>query len=232
MSGRNIPYIVGAFMITPLILWIGLWAFVLPGPKYGTDVPLTMALGLVSLPLVAWFYLASLGMVANSIEGADSHGSASNPLVRRLVAALPAITLLLGVLTVPLLLVTGGAWFLTPIPLAVAVIIAWAIRKGEQARALDARAAMGEHTHMLPGAIAAAKAVARALGRLLFAIPLVGPLLREGLTGSNEDQGFFALTLLLAAILAVFLFGYPALIASALTATLLAFAFITFTIFG
>ncbi len=232
MSARNLPYLVGAFMLVPLVLWIGLWAFVLPGPKYGTELPLAVALGLVSLPLVTWFYLASLGMVANSIEDANAYEEARHPLVRRMVAVLPGAALSIGLVSLPALLWVGEAWYLTPVPLLVATAIAWAIRKGEAARLLDQRSAKGERVQMLPLLAAIAKGGAQFAGKLLFLLPVIGPWLREGLCGSNRDKGYFALTLLLGAILAVMIFGYPALIVTALTATLLAFVFITFTVLG
>lgn len=232
MPARNLPYLVGAFMLIPLLLWMVLWAFVLPGPKHGTELPLAVALGVVSLPLVAWFYLASLGMLANSIENANAYAAARQPLVRRLVAALPAVALGLGLLSLPALVWAGEPWYLTPVPLLVAAAIAWAIRKGEAARLLDKRSANGERVQMLPVLTAGAKQSAAIAGKLVFRLPLFGPWLREGITGSNRDKAYFALTLLLAAVLAVMIFGYPALIATALTATLLAFVFITFTILG
>ncbi|MEQ8653387.1 MAG: hypothetical protein RIC87_13065 [Kiloniellales bacterium] len=232
MSARNLPYLVGAFMLIPLVLWMGLWAFVLPGPNHGTELPLAVALGVVSLPLVAWFYLASLSMLANSIENANAYGEARHPLVRKLVASLPAAALLLGALSLPVLALAGEPLYLTPVPLLVAAAIAWAIPKGEAARLLDQRSANGERVEMLPVITASAKQGFAVAGRLLFRLPVLGPWLREGLAGSNRDKGYFALTLLLGAVLAVMIFGYPALIASALTATLLAFVFITFTILG
>ncbi|GAB5471265.1 MAG: hypothetical protein Kilf2KO_42950 [Rhodospirillales bacterium] len=224
MRARHIPFLVGGFMILPLVMWLGLWIFALPGPKHGVDLPLTLAMGLVSLPLVAWFYMATLGMLSNSIAGRSEFHEARSWNAHRFIAALPIGTLVLGLATLPAMIAVGKAWYLVPVPFLISITIAWAIRAGERGRTQDLRVA-NRKARSAPPRLALARPASLLL-RLLYSLPLIGPLLREGIAGSNSDRGFFALTLLLAAITAVFLFGYPALIATALTATLVAFGFI------
>ena len=46
---KYVPYGVGAFMLTPLLLWAGLWVFAFEGPKTGFEDPVTVAMIGVSL---------------------------------------------------------------------------------------------------------------------------------------------------------------------------------------
>jgi len=231
MQGRHIPYLVGGFMLVPLVLWLGLWAFAFPGPKLGLDAPVTLAMGVVSLPLAAWFYLATLGMFANSVRGTSEFALPQERPVGRLIQLLPATALVLGAGSFVVLAMLGSPLLEAAVPFAIGLAIAWAIRFGERARGDDARVALGG-ARSRSGALAALRSVAGLGIRLVYAVPVVGWMAREAAEGGAEDKFYFLLTLVLGAILAVAFFGYPVLIALALSATVLAFVFILMATLG
>ncbi|MEM6665001.1 MAG: hypothetical protein AAF638_01220 [Pseudomonadota bacterium] len=227
MRARHIPYLVGGFMLTPLVLWLGLWAFVFQGPKVGLDVPLSLSMGIVSLPLVAWFFMCTLGMLSQSIDGGDEFALPRTANVRRLLEALPGIAVFLGVVSLPLLLTVGVAWYLTPAPLVMGLLIAITIRAGEMARATD-RTGQGPLVPAVPVEAlgVAVKFAGGLLMKAIFAIPLIGWMLREAVYGTDKDRGWFILNVLMTVVLAVAFFGYPALIIAALAATATAFVMV------
>ncbi|MEO1190747.1 MAG: hypothetical protein AAFY02_03265 [Pseudomonadota bacterium] len=227
MSARHLPFLIGGFMMVPFVLWLALWLFVLPGPKHGTDLPLTLAMGFVSLPLVAWFLLSSLSMLANSVAGRNEFKRARIWWADKVITLLPRAALLLGFASLPYLAFNETAWFKVPIPFLISMAIAWAIRSGERDRAIDMRSAKGRRLRpVVPAVKAQFVWLGRVLMGLAFKLPILGEMLREGVQGSSRDRGYFFLTLILLAVAAVYFFGYPALITVALGGTLMGFAFI------
>jgi hypothetical protein len=105
---RHLPYVIGLFMATPLVLWAVLWGFAFPGPKAGFDSAGPLAMLAVSVPLVVYFLLANLGMMANSMAG---HTETERPLgrgARRLARVLPVAAGLGGATAVALVVAAGA----------------------------------------------------------------------------------------------------------------------------
>lgn len=132
-----LPYAIGAFMGLPFVLWIVLWLFVFPGEKSGFDSELTTVLLAVSAPLVLWFFFCSLGFIANSMAGANEFDRPRAPLITLTIAILPQATLCLGIAGGLYMLSLEAAWYAIAAPLALGVLIASSIYKGEQARHAD-----------------------------------------------------------------------------------------------
>ena len=226
MRERHIPYIVGGFMLLPYGFWLIAWALFLPGPKYGFDQPLSTALFAVTVPLVAWFFLANLGSMSNSIAGGDALQQPATRWVRWVLAKLPATAVLIGGACVPYLLASGEPPLMAPLPLLMAVVVAWAIRRGEAARKHEAAGATRAASPARPSRGGAVASFGRAALAVMFRLPVVGRVLREAIHGKDEDRMFFALNLALLAVLLVLVFGVQALFLLALASVPIAFLFI------
>ena len=226
MRGRHVPYLVGGFMLLPFGIWLVAWAVFFPGPKHGFDGPMAVAMLVVSLPLVAWFFLANLGHMANSIAGADAFERPTTGWVRWVVARLPAAALLIGLATIPALIAVGKPSYLIPLPGAVALLVAWAIIRGEAARKADAersRSGQDEDAQTMSGLVAD---FGRRALRVAYHVPVVGWMVREAVEGSDRDRLFFALNLALAVALAIAFFGLQAVFFLALALVPVAFVLI------
>ena len=216
MRARHIPYVVGGFMLLPYAFWLIAWAVFLPGPKHGFDGPIATAMLAVSVPLVAWFFLANLGFVSNSIDGGDVFERPVTRWVRWLLAKLPLAALLIGAACVPLLLAFGKppAWIVLPV--AMALLVAWAIRRGEAAREHEVRGGSGTAAvaTLRPGAALAW--LGRAAIGGLYRVPVLGWMLREVVEGSDEDATYFSINLALFLLVIVLLFGFQVMFVVAL----------------
>jgi hypothetical protein len=229
---RHLPYVIGLFMLLPFAVWLGLDLTILPGSTRNLDLPLVAALTAVCLPLLAWFFLVNLGFLANSMSGACEFERPQNPAVRLTIAALPWISLLGSLASVPLLAAEGLATPLLALPPIVGALIFFAIRFGEKARTQDrhrlrAKAAQVEQTpraHHKTSRGEGLKALGSTALTALYAVPVVGWLLKDAVNGRASAKAFFALNcaLLLAAGVAVF--GYPVLIVAALALVPVVFA--------
>jgi len=91
MMARAIPFVVAAFMLTPLLLWALLWAAGMRGAKSGFDGPEAVVLLLASLPLAGVFWVRNLREMGDSLGPASRLG-----LARLLTVLLPALILLIG----------------------------------------------------------------------------------------------------------------------------------------
>lgn len=88
---RVIPFAVAGFMLTPLLLWAGLWAAGLRGPQPGFDGPEAVVLLVASLPLAGLFWIRNLREMGDAL-GAESRLR----LARLLTVLLPVGILLIG----------------------------------------------------------------------------------------------------------------------------------------
>ena len=221
MSARHIPLYVGGFMLLPYLIWLVLWTFVFPGPKQGIDSPLSLSMFAVSAPLVVWFFLSNLGQLSNSIDGHSEFHVPRTSLARRLLPALAPAALMIGLASLPILLLLEQSPVLTPLPLLLSLLIAWAIRAGEAAREADHRSAYrddrlsnGAATDASLPAATAARVALRQVGRLLLRgvlmIPGIGHLLRDALRGGPSAWGYLGLNVALVAALSILIFGLPA----------------------
>lgn len=174
MHGRHIPYLVGGFMLLPYGFWLIAWAFFLPGPKAGFNVPMSMAMFAVTVPLVAWFFLANLSFMANSIAGADPFQRPATRWVRWTVAKLPAATLLIGVATLPYLLASEAPLPLALLPLLVALLVSWAIDRGEAAREREARRGERTAAQARPRAVETLTGLGRFVLQAVYRVPVIG----------------------------------------------------------
>ncbi len=219
MRARYVPYYVGGFMLLPYAIWLVLWATVIPGPKHGFYQPMSMAMFAVSIPLVAWFFLSNLGFLSNSIAGGNAFRRPQGRWVRWTLDGLPSAALLIGCACVPYLLAAGEPLALAPLPALMGLGIAWAIRRGEAARAHDGSPPDAAGGTRALGAQAAGPGLGRTAMNAVFLLPVVGWMLREAVRGSEEDQKFFALNLSLGAVLVALLFGIQGLFVVALALT-------------
>jgi hypothetical protein len=88
---RAVPFLIAGFMLTPFLVWGGLFAAGLRGPKQGLDGPEAVVLLLASLPLAGLFWIRNLREMGDALA-ADSRLR----LARVLTAALPVAVLLIG----------------------------------------------------------------------------------------------------------------------------------------
>lgn len=223
MQGRHIPYLVGGFMLLPFGFWLIAWAFFLPGPKQGFDVPMSLAMFAVTVPLVAWFFLANLSFMSNSIAGTDPFERPATGWVRWTVSKLPVATLLIGAATVPYLLIAEAPLSMTPLPLLLAFLVAWAIGRGEAAREREAQRSPQRVAPAQPRRLESLASLGRLCLAAAYRVPVIGWMFRELVHGNDEDRTFFALNLGLIALLLLFAYGFPALFVFALALVPVAF---------
>ncbi len=237
---RFVPYAVGLFMLTPIIVWFALWLFAFPGIKSGFDVPLALSLFAVSVPLVVTFLITNIAFIANSMAGSNEFGPPAWTPARRLLAAQPAAAVVIGAATVPYLTSVGEPWYLAAVPLVTGIGFALAIRLSIARQAGGAeRRAMPEAAQRprRPAAAspapqatahAAPQTVARAAPRrpILNRIPVLGRFVRELVEDYAQERTFFALNLGLLWLGAAVLFGLPVIFYTALVLVPVAFALI------
>ncbi len=217
-------------MLLPLVYWLVLWAFFLPGPKHGLDLPLTAALLATSMPLVLWFFLANLGFLANSMGGEDEYDRPSLPIVRRIIAVLPWAAVTIGLVSLPLLALAEVPALLVPLPLLSGLAIHFAIHRGEAAReseCLRRRQAVGAPPAPEVSPASEVSPLDQGLRRLVglvYAIPLLGWLIEDAVKGRASAKLFFALNIAILWLAAIAIFGYPAIIVPALAMVPVIFA--------
>lgn len=209
---RHIPYAVGLFMATPLILWALLWGFAFPGPKSGFDSLGAVALLVVSVPLVVYFLVVNLGMLANSMSG---HAVVERPVGRvagRLVRALPAATLAAGAASAGLIATSGAATAEAAAVAAVALAVAAVLHRAVRRRS----AGVGEGP--IKGRLSAAAATSgpSTTGPSAVAPPTIA-------TPKDGPLPWLLVNAVLLVALAVLQFGLPALLVAALSAVPLVF---------
>lgn len=211
-------------MLLPYVFWLIAWAVFWPGPKQGFDVPLSLAMLAVTVPLVVWFFLSNLGFMANTIAGEDPYDRPSGAWVPWILARLPAASLLIGVASAPYLLLQNEPVLLIPLPFVMALLVAWAIRRGESARQHERRGVPDKERVPPERTIGPAIAdLGAAALKLVYLVPVFGWLLREAVQGSDEDRTFFAINLALSGVLVAVLFGFQALFFIALASVPLVF---------
>ena len=125
---RFVPYAIGLFMLTPILVWLALWLFAFPGIKSGFDVPLALSLIAVSIPLVVTFLITNIAFVANSMAGSNEFDPPAWTPARRLLSLQPAAAVVIGAATVPYLTSVGEPWYLAAVPLLTGIGFAVAIR--------------------------------------------------------------------------------------------------------
>ena len=226
MQGRHIPYLVGGFMLLPYGFSLILWAFFLPGPKHGFDQAMSVAMFGASLPLVFWFFLANLGFISNSIAGENPFQHPASRWVRWTLTRLPALAVLIGIACVPYLLVNDEPPLLIPLPVLVALLVAWAIHRGEAARREEVRDSAGATASRVSPLGRGLQEIWQVVLQALFLVPGIGWMLREAVQGRDEDRTFFSLNLALLTLLAVLIFGFQALFFAALACVPIAFLLI------
>ena len=224
MKLRHVPYAVGLFLLWPYALWLVLWATVFPGPKHGFDEHLAIAMFAVSVPLVAWFFVSSLGFVSNNIGGGDEFDEPGSWLARMVNRALPVLPVLIGIAMVPYLLAVGEPSFTVVVPLGLGLVTSLAILAGERGRARDrADRPFGASLATKPQPRRDARTAPPVFARLIYAVPVIGRMLREAVEGDGTTKAFFAANVLMMWALAVIFLGYPALIVMALALSALVF---------
>jgi hypothetical protein len=202
-----LPYAIGVFLLTPFIIWAGLYA-VMPGPKWGvTDAPLTASLLLVSLPLVAYHSLAGLAYVANSMAGRSGETAPVWGPARRVNQAMAPLTLVLTIAASVWIMQTGeGATAVAGVVL-VGLVMAGVIAVAQSGRPMS---------HWLTRPAALFLAPPRQAGRLLLAVPFIGHMLREIARDPHRAGPWVMFNLALALVLLVWLFGFGALVVLAM----------------
>jgi hypothetical protein len=226
---RALPYAIGAFLSVPLVIWLVLALTILGGPQFQGEDPLSNALFAVTIPLVLWFMLSSLGSLANAMAGADQFAAPRWAPVRWTLRALPAASVVLGVAASIYLVVTGAALWAVPIPFVVAAGVGFAIHRGEAVRPDAAgvvEPARQLRDHVVP-ALAEAGQVAR---HILYATPLLGWIARDAARGGASSRRYLALNLAAVWLVAVWFGGLPVVIWTALLAAPLVFALLIFLI--
>jgi hypothetical protein len=220
---RALPYIIGAFLAAPLLIWLVLAQTTLGGPQFQAEYPLSNALFAVTIPLVVWFMLSSLGSLANAMAGADQFAAPRWAPVRWTLRALPAATIVLGLAAGAYVAVAEGVSWTVVLPLAVALAIAVAIRQGEAARP-DEAGVVAPARRLRDRVIPALAAAGRGLRRGVYATPVVGWLVRDAAEGRRSARYYLALNLLVLWLVALWFGGVPVVIWTAVLATPLVFA--------
>jgi len=211
---RYVPYLIGAFMLLPFVLWAGLY-LAFPGPKPGiTDAPVAVSLVALSLPLVLFHYIAGLGYVANSIAGQAGEVLPIWTPARWVQRAMAPLTFLLSALAFGFLVSQGEGWMT-----ATGVAFAGVMMAGVMVVAR--RPSRSAVLHVRPGAWL--DALFMGLGRLVLHVPVLGWMLREA--GRNPQRGMplLMLNLLLLMSVLVAVFGFTVLVIPAMIAIPLVF---------
>lgn len=226
MGARHIPYAVGLFMLFPLAFWLVMSGLFIPGTGMVIDSAVTFAMLAISMPLVAWFYIANLSFLSNNIAGNCEYDPPRNRIAQLLIASLPWISMVAGVVGIGVLRYLGEPWPMALLPFALSAMIGIVILRGEFLRS-------GDNAHKRPGAASVMRAVSTpawrvALGRVLLRVichvPVLGWMVRDAVYGRDSARSFFAVNLILITGLAVWFFGYPALIVIALAGVVFCFA--------
>jgi hypothetical protein len=227
MTARHIPYAVGIFMLFPLVFWFVMSGFVIPGTGMVIDSAVTFAMLAVSMPLVAWFYIANLSFLSNNIGGDCEFAEPRSGVAMVVLDSLPWFSLSAGFASIVVLRMIGEPWPLALLPFGLSMLIAGAILLGEHRRTNDAAHKQPVADAKAVGAKAATPRLDAVLKRamsLVFHVPVFGWMLRDAIYGRESARSFFAVNILLLAGLAVWVFGYPAVIVIALAGVPLCFA--------
>ena len=128
-----IPWLIGAFMLTPFVIWLAMALFVFPGAWNGFDKVVGTSALIASVPLVAWFYIRGIASFANSMAGKHADGHVVHRLPRLILAGLPALTGVLAVLAAVYVAGTSAPFWTVAVPLVVGALVAVAIVGGERA---------------------------------------------------------------------------------------------------
>lgn len=211
---RYIPYLVGAFILSPLAIWAGLW-MVFPGPKPGiTDAPLIASLIAVSIPLVLYHYVAGLAFIANSIAGVSGEVCPQWAPARWFQAAMAPLT---GVITL-------AACFWLPsqevgvVYTALIGVCGFIIAFG-LVKAQGGKGVLNVHATLAT----IGKAIANAIKSGIWRLPLIGALLREIDRNPQRAAPFVFVNLLLGTVIFVWAFGFVALVIPAMLTVPVAF---------
>lgn len=133
MPLQIIPWVIGAFMITPFAVWLVLALVLFPGVWNGFDKVVGMGALLPTIPLVGWFFVRGIGSFANSMAGGHPDGRLVHRVPRLILQALPALALALGIAGAAVVALADQPLWTLAAPLATATVIAVAILAGERA---------------------------------------------------------------------------------------------------
>ncbi|MBK1696811.1 hypothetical protein [Rhodovibrio salinarum] len=128
-----IPWLIGAFMLTPFLIWLPMALFMFPGAWNGFDKVVGTSALIATVPLVAWFYIRGIASFANSMAGEHADGHVVHRLPRVILRTLPGATGVLALLAAAYLADTGAPFWTVTVPLAVGALVAAAIVGGERA---------------------------------------------------------------------------------------------------
>ena len=128
-----IPWLIGAFMLTPFVIWFALALFAFPGAWNGFDKVVGTSALIASVPLVAWFYIRGIASFANSMAGRHADGRVVHRLPRVILRALPPATGVLAVGAAGYVAATSAPVWTVAVPLSVGALVTAAIVGGERA---------------------------------------------------------------------------------------------------
>ncbi len=216
-----LPYAIGAFMMTPLVLWALMWLFAFPGEKAGFEAYLTVGMLAVSMPMALSFLIVNLSFISNSMLRRDEFGLPAWAPARWLLLATPALTVILTTAVTAMLgWVDGSVWAWTVPPL-VGIAFAWACQRTvKRAREGHPADRQRQPASTLRHAVRAAGRLSR---RALFMVPVVGWLLRDAAEGRPSAAGFLVLNIGLGLVIATVFIGIEAVFFAALALVPLAF---------
>ncbi|MEM8878003.1 MAG: hypothetical protein AAGD23_09025 [Pseudomonadota bacterium] len=226
MGARHIPYAIGLFMLFPLVFWLVMSGLFIPGTGMVIDSAITFAMLAVSVPLVAWFYIANLSFLSNNIAGNCEYDPPRNQIAHLLISSLPWIAMAVGLVSIGVLRYLGEPWPMMFLPFALSAMIGIVILRGEFQRS-------GDNAHKRPEVTVASDPapmpawranLGQIVLRAIYHVPVLGWMLRDAVHGRDSARSFFAINLILILALAIWLFGYPALIGIALVGAVFCFA--------
>lgn len=223
MRMRALPYVAGAFLMLPLLIWLGLATTTLTGPQFRGEDPLSNALFAVTVPLVVWFMLSSLGSLANAMGGENQFAAASWAPVRWTLRALPAVSVIVGAAATAYLALAGTAAWAVWIPLGVALGVGYAIRRGEAVRP-DAAGVAVPVWRLRDRVIPALAGAGRTARRIAFATPVLGWMVRDAAHGRRSSRRYLALNVAVLWAVAVWVGGVTVVLWTALAAVPAVFA--------